>query len=115
MRLSHALVIVSLPALLTLASCGKPGLSKAAERGRDVFFNVGPETLRCAYCHGLRYEGTKGKEGMGDLDERRPTPEKVINAVKNGIGIMPAQADKLTERQIQDVAAYVSEVAGRSK
>jgi mono/diheme cytochrome c family protein len=36
----------------------------------------------------------------------------VIERVKNGQGIMPAFATQLSEEQIQDVAAYVSQAAG---
>ena len=47
-----------------------------------------------------------------NLDETRPSYDKVVERVTNGLGIMPSFEGKLTEQQIQDVAAYVSSVAG---
>ena len=38
--------------------------------------------------------------------------ELVVDRVTNGFGGMPSFAETLSEEQIQDVAAYVSSVAG---
>jgi mono/diheme cytochrome c family protein len=42
-----------------------------------------------------------------------PPAELVVERVTNGSGVMPSFRDELTPQQIQDVAAYVSSVAGR--
>ena len=46
------------------------------------------------------------------IDAVKPSDGKVVSQVTNGGGGMPAFGDSLTEQQIQDVAAYVSSVAG---
>ena len=42
-----------------------------------------------------------------------PPYDKVIDRATNGKGVMPPFKDSLSEQQIQDVAAYVSSVAGK--
>jgi mono/diheme cytochrome c family protein len=42
-----------------------------------------------------------------------PDAERVRVVVTNGAGAMPSFADELTGRQIGDVAAFVSESAGK--
>jgi cytochrome c6 len=37
----------------------------------------------------------------------------VVDRVTNGKGVMPSFKGQLTDQQIQDVAAYVSENAGK--
>ena len=49
-----------------------------------------------------------------NLDEAKPSGELVVDRVTNGKGVMPSFKGKLTEQQIDDVAAYVSTVAGSS-
>ena len=48
------------------------------------------------------------KAGIGpDLDDAKPSYDLVIERVTNGKSPMPSFKDKLSEKQIQDVAAYV--------
>ena len=47
-----------------------------------------------------------------NLDQIRPDKNRVIMAVKNGIGIMPAYEGELTVEEIEAVSHYVSTVAG---
>ena len=47
-----------------------------------------------------------------NLDAAKPSYDSVVDRVTNGQGVMPSFAETLTEQQIQDVAAYVSSVAG---
>jgi mono/diheme cytochrome c family protein len=49
-----------------------------------------------------------------NLDDAKPPATLVVTRVTDGAGAMPSFKDKLTEQQIQDVAAYVSSVAGTS-
>ena len=56
--------------------------------------------------------GATGAVGP-NLDETKPSYDLVVDRVTNGKGVMPAFGD-LSEQQIQDVAAYVSSVAGAS-
>ena len=74
-----------------------------AAAGKEVFASAG-----CGACHTLSDAGTSGAVGP-NLDEARPSFDKVVERVTNGSGAMPPFKDRLTEQQIRDVAAYVSE------
>ena len=43
----------------------------------------------------------------------RPDAQRVMTAMRNGIGQMPSYRTLLSEAQIQAVAAYVAKAAGR--
>jgi mono/diheme cytochrome c family protein len=75
--------------------------------GKEVFLG----TAGCASCHTLADAGATGTIGP-NLDATQPSYELVVDRVTNGLGGMPSFADQLSEGQIQDVAAYVSSVAG---
>jgi mono/diheme cytochrome c family protein len=75
--------------------------------GKQVFTSAG-----CATCHTLADAGATGTVGP-NLDERRPTRRRVATVVATGSGVMPSFRDKLTQEQIDAVAAYVSGAAGR--
>jgi mono/diheme cytochrome c family protein len=77
-----------------------------AAAGRQVF-----ETAGCVSCHTLSDAGATGTVGP-NLDQAQPPAELVVERVTNGQGVMPPFKDSLSEQQIQDVAAYVSSVAG---
>jgi cytochrome c6 len=77
-----------------------------AEAGREVFATQG-----CTTCHTLADAGATGTL-CPNLDEAQPPAELVVERVTNGMGAMPSFSDTLSEEQIQDVAAYVSSVAG---
>ena len=74
--------------------------------GKAVFASAG-----CASCHTLTDAGTTGTIGP-NLDAASPSADLVVERVTNGQGVMPSFKDTLNEQQIQDVAAYVSSVAG---
>jgi cytochrome c6 len=78
-----------------------------AAAGKEVFLGDSD----CGSCHTLADAGTSGSIGP-NLDATKPSPELVVERVTNGSGVMPPFADSLSEQQIQDVAAYVSSVAG---
>jgi cytochrome c6 len=85
-----------------------PGESAGdAAAGKEVFLG----DSACGSCHTLADAGTTGSVGP-NLDASKPPPELVVERVTNGSGVMPSFADSLSEQQIQDVAAYVSSVAG---
>jgi cytochrome c553 len=79
-----------------------------AEAGKAVFTSAG-----CSSCHTLADAGATGNVGP-NLDEAKPEFELVHTRVTNGMGAMPSFKGQLTEQQINDVAAYVSSVAGQS-
>ena len=77
-----------------------------AAAGATVFASAG-----CGGCHTLAAANTSGTVGP-NLDEASPSADHVVERVTNGKGAMPSFKDQLSEQQIQDVAAYVSENAG---
>jgi cytochrome c553 len=77
-----------------------------ATAGKAVFASAG-----CGSCHTLSDAGSSGNVGP-NLDEAKPSADKVVERVTNGSGVMPSFKDQLSEKQIMDVAAYVSSVAG---
>jgi mono/diheme cytochrome c family protein len=79
-----------------------------AAAGKEVFASAG-----CEACHTLADAGSTGTVGPS-LDEAKPSADLVVERVTNGMGAMPAFKGQLSEKQIQDVAAYVSSVAGSS-
>ena len=76
--------------------------------GKQVFLG----SSACGGCHTLADAGSSGNVGP-NLDDAKPTYDKVVAQVTNGGGVMPPFKGTLTEQQIADVAAYVSSVAGK--
>ena len=74
-----------------------------AAAGEAVFASAG-----CGGCHTLKAAGSSGNVGP-NLDEAKPSEDKVVERVTNGQGVMPSFKDQLSSKQIQDVAAYVSQ------
>ena len=77
-----------------------------ASPGKAVF------TANCATCHTLKDAGATGTVGP-NLDGLKPSEARVARQVKTGGAIMPSFASKLSAAQIQEVAKYVSSVAGK--
>ncbi len=82
-------------------------MTAAEERGKQLF------RQSCASCHSLDAVNAHGVTGPR-LDEiGEIAPERVVNAIENGgtgQGLMPAGL--LEGQEAQDVAEYVSKVAG---
>jgi cytochrome c553 len=85
---------------------GGAGTGDAAA-GKEIFLG----TAGCGSCHTLADAGTSGTVGP-NLDDAQPSADLVVERVTNGQGAMPPFKGTLTEQQINDVAAYVSSVAG---
>jgi mono/diheme cytochrome c family protein len=66
----------------------------------------------CAACHTLKDAGSTGTVGP-NLDQLKPAFARVKHQVENGGGPMPAFKGTLSAKQIDDVSAYVSSVAGK--
>ena len=77
-----------------------------ATAGKAVFASAG-----CGGCHTLKAAGATGAVGPS-LDDAAPTYGTVVQRVTSGRGIMPAFGSQLSKTEIEDVAAYVSSVAG---
>ena len=63
--------------------------------GDNIFYNK----EACVNCHILN---------AADGGNNQLSKEHVINIVRNGYGVMPAYKDKLTEKEIEAVAIFVS-------
>jgi mono/diheme cytochrome c family protein len=74
-----------------------------AAAGKQVFESAG-----CVSCHTLAAAGSSGTIGP-NLDDAKPSFDLVVERVTNGKGAMPSFKDQLSEQQIRDVAAFVSE------
>ena len=72
--------------------------------GKNIFLEKG----NCATCHSLSDAGSNADIGP-NLDIIKPDVGRVVIAVTNGIGVMPAYEGILTSEEIEAVALYVSE------
>jgi len=87
-----------------------PLAAQGDELGRKVFMQVAQPP--CMACHTLKAAGANGTVGPS-LDELKPDRDQVLSAVRGGVGIMPAFEDKLSAEQIEAVARFVSDSAGK--
>tara|TARA_B110000438_G_scaffold295260_1_gene337987 strand:+ start:729 stop:1046 length:318 start_codon:yes stop_codon:yes gene_type:complete len=73
------------------------------DKGKEIFLESG----NCAACHTLLDAGSNVNIGP-NLNEIRPNVSRILIAVKNGIGVMPAMEGILSNEEIEAVAYYVS-------
>ena len=97
-------------ALLLAAGCGgssksRPGPVRTGA-GKTVFAAAG-----CGSCHALAAAGSTGTLGP-NLDQLQLTQQQVAAQVRSGGGGMPSFAGKLSTKEIDQVAAFVSGSAG---
>ena len=87
----------------TLTSCsGDQGASKGDPvAGKRLFSESG-----CNGCHTFKAAGSKGTQGP-DLDTASPTVAKVMRQLEHPGGLMPSFADKLTQDEKRNLAAFV--------
>jgi cytochrome c6 len=91
----------------TTATKTTPGAEPGnATAGKQVFLTAG-----CTACHTLKDANATGSVGP-NLDDKKPPYALVVDRVTHGKGVMPPFSGKLNSTQIQDVAKYVSTVAG---
>ena len=72
--------------------------------GKNIFLEKG----NCATCHALNDAGSNADIGP-NLNLIKPDVGRVVMAVTNGIGVMPAYEGILSSKEIEAVATYVSE------
>jgi len=93
-------------------ACGAAGASAAesadADAGRALFTK--DTTPACAVCHTLADAGATGTIGP-NLDELKPDAARVAQAVRNGVGVMPA-FETLSDDDVQRLARYVAGATG---
>ena len=83
----------------------KPQPPGGGADGKSIFASAG-----CGGCHTLADAGSDGNVGP-NLDDSKPSKELAVDRITNGQGGMPSFASKLSEAQIEAVAAYVAENA----
>ena len=79
-----------------------------AEEILDLGKNIFLEKGNCATCHALNDAGSNSDIGP-NLNLIKPDVGRVVIAVTNGIGVMPAYEGILSSKEIEAVATYVSE------
>jgi cytochrome c6 len=93
---------------LALSACtnqhGTPGDPVA---GESLVENVSPGCGLCHTLEGADFVGTSAP----NLDVLQPGYQRVLDAVREGPGLMPSYREQLSERQMHDLAAYISREA----
>jgi cbb3-type cytochrome c oxidase subunit III len=92
------------------ASAGLQGFAEAqavsGTNGKQIFIT------KCGGCHTLKDAGTTGTQGP-NLDLLKPPFARIKSQVIKGGGIMPAFKGVLNDAQINAVAKYVADHAGK--
>ena len=73
-------------------------------QGKKIFLEKG----NCSACHTLQDANSYGNIGP-NLDEIKPDIMRIVSAVTNGIGVMPAYEGELSVEEIKAVATYVAQ------
>ncbi|MCD0505372.1 cytochrome c [Bordetella petrii] len=104
---------IILPALVAGFYMAAAGAAEPAdaEAGRALFNKN--TTPACAVCHTLADAGAAGTIGPS-LDELKPDAARVAQAVRNGIGVMPA-FESLSDADVETLANYVSSATGAAQ
>ena len=87
----------TLPADTGAATEGDPA------NGKTIFASAG-----CGGCHTFSAAGSTGTVGP-NLDDASVDFDAAVQQVKNGGGGMPAFGDRLSDQEIADVAAFVTQ------
>jgi mono/diheme cytochrome c family protein len=85
----------------TASTPAAPAGKGDATAGKAVFSSAG-----CSGCHTLKAAGASGNVGP-NLDKVKPTFDRVVHQVEVGGGAMPPFKGQLSDKQIQDVAAFI--------
>lgn len=92
---------------LAVATVFAPVASASDEEGRLLFLKGAAPA--CAICHTLEAAGAAGAVGPS-MNELQPDAARVLNALKNGIGQMPAYPG-LTPEQMKILSEYVAKAS----
>jgi mono/diheme cytochrome c family protein len=72
-------------------------------KGKEIYASAG-----CGGCHTFGPAGSSGSVGP-NLDDSSASFEDAVNQIKNGGGGMPAFGDRLSDQELSDVAAFVTQ------
>ena len=115
MRRGLVLAVVATALATAVAGCGGDGDttevstttsttgSGDAAAGKEVFASAG-----CGGCHTFEPAGSNGSVGP-NLDDANVSFDAAVTQIENGGGGMPPFKDQLSEQEIADVAAFVSQ------
>jgi len=96
--------IISYIFIFNISSSKNINADDLFEKGKQIFLEEG----NCATCHALEDANSYGNIGP-NLNEIKPNISRVLMAVTNGIGVMPAYQGQLSDEEIHAVATYVVE------
>ncbi|MFZ4711302.1 MAG: c-type cytochrome [Zwartia sp.] len=99
-RVTGMVALVSTIAFAPIASAND-------EEGKLLFLKGAAPA--CAICHTLEAAGAAGAVGPS-MNELQPDAARVLNALKNGIGQMPAYTS-LTPEQMKILSEYVAKAS----
>lgn len=108
-RLPYLSLCAALFAMAPNAALAQDAGAETLQLGKQVFLEAAEP--QCAICHTLADAGSTAEIGP-ILDQLKPDAARTANAVRNGVGVMPAYADTLSDEQIVAVAAYVAQASG---
>ena len=77
-----------------------------ADDKMELGLNIYNNKAQCGACHILEAAASDGQIGP-NLDQLKPKMSQIIDAVTNGIGVMPPWEGILTPEEIEAVAYYV--------
>lgn len=106
MRRSPVLLVIA----VLSAGCGAAEPQGDPVAGARIVQDVADPP--CGACHTLEAADLAGTAAP-NLDELRPGYARVLRAIRSGPGAMPSYDDQFGDRELHDVAAYVSEAAGQ--
>jgi len=116
-KIGVACLLMLIPALpFLLSGCASPGPLALKQAGypADQVDAHGLFLENCAVCHGQNgrahtFHGVLvGAQNLTDADWQLETmDEQIVHAIKTGPGLMPAFQKKLSESEIDALAAYV--------
>lgn len=98
--------IIATVALLSAATFSS--FASANDEAGKLLFLKGASPA-CAICHTLEAAGAAGAVGPS-MNELQPDAARVVNALKNGIGQMPAYTS-LTPEQVKILSEYVAKAS----
>ena len=88
--------------LITIIFTSSAYTDDKMELGLEVYNNK----AKCGICHTLQAAESNGSIGP-NLDYLKPSMNQTIYVVTNGIGVMQAWADILSQEEIEAVAYYI--------